>query len=61
MAFLITFTYYITDSDGASNLTIQGYILNTNSIKTNLLGPAILLIAVGWLNQLFDGQTSDFI
>ena len=29
-----------------SNLTIQGYVLNINSIKTNLLGPVVLLIAL---------------
>ena len=46
MDFLITFTYYITDSNSVSNLTIQGYILNTNSVKTNLLGLVILLIAL---------------
>ena len=46
MAFLIAFAYYITDSNSTSNLTIWGYALNTNSIKINLLGPAVLLIAL---------------
>ena len=46
MAFLIVFTRYITDSDSASNLTIWGYILNTNSIRTNPLGLIVLLMAL---------------
>ena len=29
-----------------SSLTIQGYILNTNNIKINLLEPVVLLIAL---------------
>ena len=29
-----------------SNLTIWEYILNTNSVKTNLLGLVVLLIAL---------------
>ena len=29
-----------------SNLAIWGYILNTNSVKTNLLGLVVLLIAL---------------
>ena len=46
MAFLIAFTRYITNSNSASNSTIWGYTPNTNSIKTNLLGPVVLLIAL---------------
>ena len=46
MAFLIAFVCYITDSNSISNLIIWGYIPNTNSIKTNLLGPVVLLIAL---------------
>ena len=40
------FTRYITDSDSASNLTIWGYMPNTNSIKTNPLGLAVSLMAL---------------
>ena len=40
------FARYIINSNNASNLTIQGYVLNTNSLKTNLLGLAVLLIAL---------------
>ena len=46
MAFLIAFTRAITNSDSISNLTIWGYVPNTNSIKTNLLELVILLIAL---------------
>jgi hypothetical protein len=46
MAFLIAFTRYITNSNSASNLTIRGYTPNTNSIGTNLLRLAVLLIAL---------------
>ena len=46
MAFLIAFTHYIIDSNSASNLTIRGNTPNTNSIGTNLLGLAVLLIAL---------------
>ena len=46
MAFLIAFACYIINSNSASNLTIQGYIPNTNSIKTNPLGPVVSLIAL---------------
>ena len=46
MAFLITFARYITDSDSMSNLTIWGYAPNTNNIKTNLLEPAVSLMAL---------------
>jgi hypothetical protein len=46
MAFLIAFTRYITNGNNISNSTIRGYIPNTNSIGTNLLGPAVLLIAL---------------
>ena len=40
------FTCYVTNSNSMSNLTIWGYMLNTNSIKTNLLGLVVLLIAL---------------
>ena len=46
MAFLIAFARAVTNGDSISNLTIQGYILNTNSIGTNLLGLVVLLIAL---------------
>ena len=46
MAFLIAFTRYIIDGNGTSNSTIRGYTLNTNSIETNLLGLAVLLMAL---------------
>ena len=46
MAFLITFAYYVTDSNSTSNLTIWGYTLNTNSVGTNLLGLVVLLMAL---------------
>ena len=46
MAFLIIFTYCVTDSNSISNLTIWGYTPNTNNIKTNLLGLAVLLMAL---------------
>ena len=46
MAFLIAFARAITNSDSTSNLTIWGYILNTNSVKTNPLGLVVLLIAL---------------
>ena len=46
MAFLIVFACYITNSDSTSNLTIWGYMLNTNSIKTNPLKLVVLLIAL---------------
>ena len=46
MAFLFVFARYIINSDSISNLIIRGYALNTNSIKTNLLGPVVLLIAL---------------
>ena len=46
MAFLIAFTYTVTDGDSVSNSTIQGYILNINSIGTNLLGLTVSLIAL---------------
>ena len=46
MAFLITFTRYITNGDSTSNLTIRGYTPNTSSVGTNLLGLAVLLIAL---------------
>ena len=45
------FAYYITNSNSTSNLTIRGYAPNTNSIKTNLLGLAVLLIA---LNAIYN-------
>ena len=51
MAFLIAFARYITNSDSASNSTIWGYMLNINSIKTNLLGPAVSLMA---LNAIYN-------
>ena len=51
MAFLIAFTRAITNNNGTSNLTIQGYILNTNSIKNNLLELVVLLIA---LNAIYN-------
>ena len=40
------FTRYITNNNNISNLTIRGYVLNTNNIKTNPLGLAVLLIAL---------------
>ena len=46
MAFLIAFTHYIINSNGMSNLTIQRYTPNTNSIKTNSLRLVVLLIAL---------------
>ena len=46
MAFLIAFARCITDSNGISNLTIWGYMPNTNSIGTNLLKLAVLLMAL---------------
>ena len=46
MAFLITFTCYITDSNSAFNLTIWRYTPNTNNIGINLLGLAVLLMAL---------------
>ena len=46
MAFLIAFACCIIDSNGASNLTIQGYTPNTNSVGTNLLGLVVLLMAL---------------
>ena len=46
MAFLIAFAYYITNSNSMSNLNIWGYMPNTNSIGTNLLGLVVLLIAL---------------
>ena len=46
MAFLIAFARYITDSNNMSNLTIQGYTPNINSVGTNLLGLAVLLMAL---------------
>ena len=46
MAFLIAFARYITNSDDASNSTIQGYMPNTNNIETNPSGPVVLLIAL---------------
>ena len=51
MAFLIMFTRCITNSDGTSNSTIQGYTPNTNSIEINLLKPAVLLMA---LNAIYN-------
>ena len=46
MAFLIAFICYIINSNSISNLTIWGYVLNTNSINTNLLRLVVLLIAL---------------
>ena len=46
IAFLIAFARYIINSNNISNLTIQGYTPNTNSIRTNLLGPVVSLIAL---------------
>ena len=46
IAFLIAAVHYATVEDSASNLTIQGYMLNTSSVGTNPLGPAVLLIAL---------------
>ena len=40
------FVRYITNSNNISNLTIWGYVLNTNNIGTNLLGLVVLLIAL---------------
>ena len=40
------FARYITNSNGTSNLIIWGYAPNTNSVKTNLLGLIVLLIAL---------------
>ena len=54
MAFLIAFAYCITDGNSASNSTIWGYTLNTNSIGTNLLGPAVLLMA---LNAIYSAMS----
>ncbi len=46
MAFLIVFAHYITNSDGVFNSTIQGYILNINSVGTNPLGLIVSLMAL---------------
>jgi len=46
MAFLIAFTHCVINSDGASNSTIWGYAPNTNSVKTNPLGPVMSLMAL---------------
>jgi hypothetical protein len=46
MAFLIAFACCVTDGDGASKSTIQGYVLNTNRVGTNLSRPAVSLIAL---------------
>ena len=46
MAFLIAFACYIINGNSAFNLTIWGYILNTNSVGTNLLGLVVLLMAL---------------
>ena len=46
MAFLIIFACCVTNSNNMSNLTIWGYVLNINSIGTNLLGLIVLLIAL---------------
>ena len=46
MAFLIALAHYIINNDSISNLTIQGYALNTNNIGINLLRLAVLLIAL---------------
>ena len=46
MAFLIVFARCVINSNGVSNLTIWGYVLNTNSIKTNLSGLVVSLIAL---------------
>jgi hypothetical protein len=54
MAFLIAFACYVTNSNSASNLTIWGYALNTNSVGTNLLGPAVLLMA---LNAIYSAMS----
>ena len=40
------FTRYVINSNSISNLTIRGYTPNTNSIKINLLGLAVSLIAL---------------
>ena len=40
------FARYIINSNSTFNLTIWGYTPNTNSIKTNLLELAVLLIAL---------------
>ena len=44
--FLIALAYYIIDGNSTSNLTIQGYTPNTNSIGTNPSGLVVLLIAL---------------
>ncbi len=51
MAFLIIFTCCVTDGDSISDLTIRGYILNTNSIGTNPLGLVVSLMA---LNAIYN-------
>jgi hypothetical protein len=54
IAFLIIFARYITNGDSTSNLTIWGYTPNTNSIRTNPLGPAVSLIA---LNAIYSAMS----
>jgi hypothetical protein len=54
MAFLIIFACYITVGNSASNLTIQGYMPNTNRVGTNLSGPAVSLIA---LNAIYNAMS----
>ena len=61
MAFLIAFARYITDSDGTSNLTIWGYVLNTNSIGTNPLGLAVLLIALNAIYSIISLLISEIL
>ena len=61
MAFLIAFAHYVTDSDGVSNSTIQGYAPNTNSVGTNLLGPAVLLMTLNTIYSVISLSISGIL
>ena len=55
------FAYTIINSNNISNLTIQGYTLNTNSIGTNLLKPVMLLIALNAIYNIISISISEIL
>ena len=54
MAFLIAFACCVINNNDTFNLTIWGYAPNTNNVKTNPLGPIVLLMA---LNTIYSAMS----
>ena len=61
MAFLIVLACYTTDGNSTSNSTIWGYVLNTNSIGTNLLGLMVLLMVLNAIYSIISLSISGIL